>query len=105
MSAAPLLDWMPPAPSYPDGVPPDVCLQFEKLALELRGLGFDRYSADAILHRVRWHFNVERGDRGFKVNNDYAAPLARWFLKRHPGAKGFFELRTARAAPIRAYVD
>ena len=79
--------------TYPNGVPPDVCQHFERLALELVALGFPRYSADALLHQVRWHWQVERGDRGFKVNNNWSAPLARWFLARNPAAKGFFELR------------
>lgn len=91
--------------SYPDGIPPDVCRYFEKVALDLIGMGFARYSADAILHRARWHWQVERGDRGFKINNDWAAPLARWFIKRNPQAGGFFELRQHRAAPIQAYAD
>jgi hypothetical protein len=92
MGAVPLLELMAAEP-YPEGVPVDVCTSFEKLALELRGLGFQRYSADAILHRVRWHMHVERGNRGFKANNNWSAPLARWFLKLHPEAAGFFELR------------
>lgn len=93
-AAAPtLFEWSTPAPSYPDSVPPDVCLHFEKLALDLIGLGFERYSADAILHRIRWHWRVERGERGFKCNDHWTAPLARWFLERNPKAKGFFELR------------
>ena len=78
---------------YPESVPLEVCHSFEKLALELRALGFKRYSADAILHRVRWHMHVERGNRAFKANNNWTAPLARWFLKNHPEAAGFFELR------------
>jgi hypothetical protein len=90
---------------YPDGVPAEVCRFFEATALDLMRAGFERYSADAILHRARWSWQVERGDRGFKINNCWSAPLARWFLARHPEAAGFFELRTARAAPIRAYAD
>jgi hypothetical protein len=84
---------MSSTPFYPEGVPVDVCHSFEKLAIEVRALGFKRYSADAILHRVRWHMHVERGNRGFKANNNWSAPLARWFLKIHPEAAGFFELR------------
>jgi hypothetical protein len=90
MDSLPLFDRLP---SYPDGVPANVCLTFEKLALDLRSMGFPRYSADAILHQVRWHWQVERGDRGFKANNNWTAPLARWFLARNPNAAGFFELR------------
>lgn len=90
----PLFDWAPaPSPFYPNGIPPDVCLSFEKLALELLAMNFKRYSADALLHRVRWHWQVERGDRGFRCNNNWTAPLARWFLDRNPQAAGFFELR------------
>jgi hypothetical protein len=77
-----------------------VCDTFERLALELIGLGFDRYSADAILHRVRWHWQIERGDRGFKINNNYAAPLARWFIKRNPKHAEFFELRVSRKEAV-----
>lgn len=93
MSSAPLFDWAATSATYPEGVPADVCRHFEKLALDLVGMGFARYSADALLHQVRWHWQVERGDRGFKVNNNWSAPLARWFLARNQKAAGFFELR------------
>ena len=79
--------------AYPEGVPVDVCRYFERVALDLIAMRFARCSADAILHRCRWHWQVERGDRGFKINNNWSAPLARWFLKIHPEAAGFFELR------------
>lgn len=83
---------------YPMGIPPEVCAKFEELALgladgSLSGYQFKRYSADAILHRIRWHFTVERRDRAFKVNNNWSSILARWWLSRHPEYEGFFELR------------
>lgn len=87
-----LLSYAPPA-SYPDGVPVDVCLLFERLALDVAAAGFTHYSADAILHRIRWHNQIEKGNRGFKANNNWTAPLARWFLKRNPHLPKFFELR------------
>ncbi|MBR1206596.1 MULTISPECIES: hypothetical protein [unclassified Bradyrhizobium] len=93
MSGLPLLELMSAPPSYPDGVPLNVCQQFERLALEVRNVGYDRYSADAILHRIRWHERIERGNRAFRCNDHWTAPLARWFLQIHPEAKGFFELR------------
>jgi hypothetical protein len=92
MSDTPLLDWVQPM-TYPAGVPADVCRHFEKIALELLGLGFKRYSADAILHRIRWHMHVECGNLAFKCNDHWTAPLARWFLKRNPKAAELFELR------------
>jgi len=94
----PVSDMAPPVDGYPEGVPEEVCLKFESLALELRGAGFRRYSADAILHRIRWHWQVERGDREFKCNDHWTAPLARWFMRRNPEAGKFFELRERAAA-------
>ncbi|MGJ4928128.1 hypothetical protein ACQR1I_16645 [Bradyrhizobium sp. HKCCYLS2038] len=93
--------------SSPEGVPAEVCGQFERVALELVGAGWFRYSADAILHRIRWHMQVERGQRDFKVNNNWSAPLARWFAARNPEHAGLFETRQsyAKAAPIRSYAD
>lgn len=93
MNATPLLDWVPPSSSYPHDVPVEVCRLFEGLALTLRAQGYSRFSADAILHRIRWEMNVDRGNRAFKVNNDWAALLARWFMARNPSCGKFFELR------------
>lgn len=82
----------------PDGVPEEISGLFERLALSVAEKGFGRYSADAILHQVRWHYHVVRGDREFKCNDHWTAPLARWFLQRHPELPGFFETRVRRSA-------
>ena len=56
------------------------------------------YSADAILHRVRWNLEVEtRSGDGLKINNDFAAYYARMYLATHPDAEGFFELRKRKS--------
>lgn len=94
----PVSDMAPPVKAFPDGIPESVCLKFESLALELHGLGFKKYSADAILHRLRWHHHVELGDAAFKLNDHWTAPLARWFMNRNPKAGKFFELRERAAA-------
>ena len=80
----------------PEGIPPDVCALFERLALQVSAKGHNRYSADAVLHQIRWHFNIERGDREFKANNDWTSALARWFIARHPDLPKFFETREKR---------
>jgi len=80
-------------PRYPIGVPPEVCALFERLALDVAATGRQRYSSDAILHRIRWHYQIERRDAAFKCNDHWTAPLARWFLSRHPDLPRFFELR------------
>lgn len=85
---------MPP----PADVPYDVAMLFEKLGLMISEAGYKRYSSDAILHRIRWHHRIERGDRAFKANDHWTAPLARWFLAKHPELPDFFELRERTGA-------
>lgn len=89
-------DGLPPitGSDYPIGVPIEVCDKFEEIALMLnREHHFKRYSARAILHRIRWHFQIDRGRRGFKCNNNWTAGMARWFMNKHPELNKFFELR------------
>lgn len=81
----------------PSEVPEPICDLFEQLALQIARAGFKRYSADAILHRIRWHFQIDRGDRDFKCNDHWTAPLARWFVARHPEHRDLFELRCRRS--------
>jgi hypothetical protein len=68
---------------------------FVALTDELRRKGFTRYSARAILHRIRWHYHVERGEREFKCNNNWTPMLAREYMTDHPGSEGFFETRVS----------
>ncbi len=86
----------PPAAGI-DDVPTDVRFHFERLALEVAARGFTHYSSDAILHRIRWHMQIDRGYREFKCNDHWTAPLARWFIERHPDMEGFFELRIRKS--------
>jgi hypothetical protein len=85
-----------PADDPPPGVPADVAGLFERLALDVAGRGFDRYSARALAHRIRWHERVDRGNREFVFNNNWTPALARWVMSRHEKLAGFFETRTRR---------
>jgi hypothetical protein len=77
-----------------DRVPHDVKELFEQLVLKLIRDGWEHYSSDAILHRIRWHMRVDRNIRDFKCNNNWTAYLARWFADRHPEHGDFFRFRT-----------
>jgi hypothetical protein len=79
--------------SYPPGIPEHICDKFTELSLQVKSRGFAKYSARAILHRLRWHYQIERGDIHFKINNNYSARLARWFMRMNAGTDGFFEIR------------
>jgi hypothetical protein len=81
----------------PSEVPQDVAELFESLAVSVARRGFTRYSARAVLHRIRWEYNIERGDRDFKANNNWSAGLSRWFMERHPEYPKFFETRERRS--------
>lgn len=78
-------------------IPTEVCELFEKYAWEAHDAGMKRFSADAILHRVRWHEQVEFGRGDFKCNNNWTSALARWFMARHPRLDGFFETRELKS--------
>jgi hypothetical protein len=81
--------------SPPAEVPLEIVGLFEKFALELIASGIDRYSARAIFHRIRWHFHVEKGDREFKMNNNFTPSLSRWFMRKYPLHADFFETRNS----------
>lgn len=78
---------------------PRVFELFEKFAFEVIGAGHRHYSADAILHRIRWHVAVEtKSGDGFKINDHHSAYYARLFEARHPERSGFFRTRRVREA-------
>jgi len=78
----------------PRGVPHEVSEMFEKLTLEVADRGLKKYSARAVLHRLRWHFTVDQGRRIYKINNRWSRSLADWVMEKHsPRLTGFFETR------------
>lgn len=77
----------------PVGIPQDMALLFERLALDVAGRGFKKYSSNAVIHRLRWHEQIDKGNREFKLNDHWSPVLSRWFLIRHPELPKFFETR------------
>lgn len=69
---------------------PKVWEQFERFALEVARTGRKRYSAWAVIQRVRWHTTIETTGSDFKISNDYIAFYARFFNARHPEHAGLF---------------
>ncbi len=73
---------------------PHVYKLFAKYAKQVKSLGYGSYSMRTIMHRVRWHINIETKDRdGFKMNNSYSSRYARLLIEKMPRFKTFFELR------------
>lgn len=77
-------------------IPDNIKQAFDALTLELISMGINKYSSDAILHRIRWHHQIERNDPEFRCNNDWTPYLARMFVEEHPEHAKFFEFRHAR---------
>lgn len=54
-----------------------------------------RYSADAILHRIRWEVALGHLTTP-KINNNFASRYARKLMSEDPSFSGFFELRVLK---------
>lgn len=74
---------------------PEIYALFDKFAKQAIARGHRRFSADAILHRIRWEASVERIGAPYKINDHFSAYYARLWIENNPGRKHFFELRIA----------
>ena len=70
---------------------PGVYELFVQYAEQARGKGMKLFSAGTILDLIRWEQNVTKGNAEFKVNNDFAAPMARKLIREDSTFAGFFE--------------
>ena len=96
MSLLEMDDLFGPPPIDVSDIPADVLNQFRRLTFQVIEAGYSKYSADAILHRIRWHMKIERGSRDFKCNDHWTSALSRWFIQENPEHIGFFELRVSQ---------
>jgi len=74
---------------------PEVWQLFCQFSREAKRAGLSRYSARAIVHRIRWECSVQRhtGD-SFRINDHFAGHYARKLIAADPAQwGGFFELR------------
>lgn len=109
MTQPDLLAWRPPAPPPApaddalrrfqefDARHPHVWLLFRRFTLEKIAAGHEHYSADSVLHRIRWETPAGGADDEFRINNNWSAFYARKFHRECPQHAGFFRLRAAKA--------
>jgi len=79
-----------------DAKNPHIYNLFKRFALEVVKT-HKRFSADAILHRIRWFTQVETVGSKFKIANYCAAFYARKFIKEFPQYEGIFSFRKSAA--------
>lgn len=75
---------------------PKVYELFKRFTFEAIAKKHRHYSADAIMHRVRWETSVQTAGGDFKINNNHVAFYARLFMSDFPEYQGFFETRKSR---------
>jgi len=63
---------------------------------ELLDAGVTRYSADAVVHRIRWHSAI-RGGEPFKCNNNHVACFARIYAATYPEHAHLFRTRERKS--------
>ncbi len=82
-----------------DAENPRVFGLFVRFAHEARAAGHEYFSADAIVHRIRWETAIVTRDHNcdFKVNDHYVAFYARKLMAEDPSFRGFFRLRSSVA--------
>ncbi len=74
---------------------PKVWECFVRFTFEVIHRGFRHYSAKGVFERIRWETDEADvdGKSTFKLNNNYSAFFARWFMDTYPEHDGFFRLR------------
>ena len=77
---------------------PSVWLLFERFTYAVIRRGHKRYSARTVIHRIRWHTDVETTTyaTGFKINNNHSPYYSRMWDEKHPEHAGFFEQRIVK---------
>lgn len=77
---------------------PEVYELFIRFAWELKRAGHRRYSSDAIIHRIRWHYAVRqnRPEGEFKICNNFTSRYARKLMSENAEFEGFFVLRAIK---------
>jgi len=76
---------------------PEVYAMFRRFAFEVHRAGHSRFSARAIVHRIRWETAMKPTDEQFKINNNWTPYLARKLAAENTMFADFFEFRHAKA--------
>lgn len=77
---------------------PEIWRWFVKLTFRKVDQGFKHYSADAIMHVVRFETDVDpTSDDGFKICNNHIAFYVRLFREEYPDHGDFFRMRESAA--------
>ena len=88
---------------------PDIWELFKRFTWQAYKAGHNRFSAQAIIERIRWETSVNwtaeklATPGEFKINNDFVACYARKFNRENPRHSGFFRTRHSSADRFNTY--
>jgi len=74
-------------------IPAPIVLKFVEMAYQVKEIGYKKYSAWTIINIIRWHEEIDKGNRNFKCSNNWMAHLARWTMEKYPDLDGMFNIR------------
>lgn len=78
---------------------PHVYELFSRFTAEVVRKGYAHFSADMVMHRLRWETAITTTERQviegetLRLNNNHVAYYARLWMRDHPGNEGFFRTR------------
>jgi hypothetical protein len=73
---------------------PHVYELFKKFTEQIVKAGAKTYSARAIIHRIRWHTDIDTESVDtFKINNNHSPYYARKYMSEFPSRAGMFRVR------------
>lgn len=75
---------------------PYVYKRFCAIAMQMIGVGRERYSSKTILCVIRYESDQTQSSDGYKINDAFTSRYARKFIEDHPEHRDFFSLRELR---------
>jgi hypothetical protein len=66
---------------------------FVILTAKVYNKGYTHYSAEGIIHAIRWESYIKANDEKYKICNDVKAFYSRLLMHTKPKYKNFFKLR------------
>jgi len=74
---------------------PQIYEMFKRFTMEAVRRGRTRFSAEAVINRIRWETMIS-GDDEFKINNNIKPYYSRKFMNEFPELDGFFQVRKSK---------
>jgi hypothetical protein len=74
---------------------PQIYEMFKRFTMEAVRRGRTKFSAEAVINRIRWETMIA-GDDEFKINNDIKPYYSRKFMSEFPKLEGFFQVRRSK---------